>query len=154
MARGNSRVRTGGRRSRAARSAARGSGSRASLYDDVTATIIGQLEEGVFPWVRPWSKAKASLGLPRNAVTKRAYSGINVLILWGAVIEGGYPSQDWLTFRQAQAAGGCVRKGERGRTVFYADRFTPKDEREQVESGEEARSIPFLKRFTVFNGAP
>lgn len=153
MARGNSKVRAGGRRSRAARSAARGGGSRASLYDEVTATIIGQLEEGVFPWARPWSKAKASLGLPRNAVTKRAYSGINVLILWGAVIEGGYPSQDWLTFRQAQAAGGCVRKGERGRTVFYADRFTPKDEREQVESGEEARSIPFLKRFTVFNAA-
>lgn len=153
MARGNSKVRAGGKRSRAARSAVRGDGSRASLYDEVTATIIGQLEEGVFPWVRPWSKAKASLGLPRNAVTKRAYSGINVLILWGAVIEGGYPSQDWLTFRQAQAAGGCVRKGERGRTVFYADRFIPKGEREQVESGEEARSIPFLKRFTVFNAA-
>lgn len=153
MARGNSKVRTGGKRSRAARSAARWDGSRASLYEEVTATIITQLEEGVFPWVRPWSKAKASLGLPRNAVTKRAYSGINILVLWGAVIEGGYPSQDWLTFRQAQAAGGCVRKGERGRTVFYADRFTPKDEREQVESGEEARSIPFLKRFTVFNAA-
>lgn len=153
MARENSKGRAGGKRSRAARSAVRGDGSRASLYDEVTATIIGQLEEGVFPWVRPWSKAKASLGLPRNAVTKRAYSGINVLILWGAVIEGGYPSQDWLTFRQAQAVGGSVRKGERGRTVFYADRFTPKDEREQVESGEEARSIPFLKRFTVFNAA-
>ena len=96
MARGNSKVRAGGKRSRAARSAVRGDGSRASLYDEVTATIITQLEEGVFPWVRPWSKAKASLGLPRNAVTKRAYSGINVLILWGAVVEGGYPSQDWL----------------------------------------------------------
>jgi len=158
MARGNSKGSAGGRRSRAARSAARGDGSRASLYDEVTATIISQLEEGVFPWVRPWSKAKASLGLPRNVVTKRAYSGINILVLWGAVIEGGYPSQDWLTFRQAQAAGGCVRKGERGRTVFYADRFTPKDTdkgqgREQGESGEEARSIPFLKRFTVFNAA-
>lgn len=158
MARGNSKVRDGGRRSRAARNAARGDDSRASLYDEVTATIITQLEEGVYPWVRPWSTAKASLGLPRNAVTKRAYSGINVLILWGAVIEGGYPSQDWLTFRQAQAIGGCVRKGERGRTVFYADRFTPKDAdaghgREQVESGVEARSIPFLKRFTVFNAA-
>ena len=153
MARGNSKVRAGGKRSRAARSAVRGDGSRASLYDEVTATIITQLEEGVFPWVRPWSKAKASLGLPRNAVTKRAYSGINVLILWGAVVEGGYPSQDWLTFRQAQAAGGCVRKGERGRTVFYADRFIPKGEREQVESSDEARSIPFLKRFTVFNAA-
>ena len=92
MARGKSKVRGGGRRSRAARSAARGGGSRASIYDEVTATIISQLEEGVFPWVRPWSKAKASLGLPRNAVTKRAYSGINILVLWGAVIEGGYPS--------------------------------------------------------------
>jgi len=158
MARKVSKGRAGGRRRGAARSAARGNGSRASLYDEVTQAIISQLEDGVFPWVRPWSKAKASLGLPCNAVTKRAYSGINVLVLWGAVIEGGYPSQDWLTFRQALAAGGCVRKGERGRTVFYADRFTPKDEsdaqgREQVESGEEARSIPFLKRFTVFNAA-
>ncbi len=153
MARGKSKVRAGGGRVKAARSAARGNSSRASLYDEVTATIIGQLEEGVFPWVRPWSKAKASLGLPRNAVTKRPYSGINILVLWGAVIEGGYPSQDWLTFRQALAVGGCVRKGERGRTVFYADRFVPKDEREQVESGEEARAIPFLKRFTVFNAA-
>ena len=158
MARGKSKVRNDGRRGRAARSAARGERSRASLYDEVTATIIGQLEEGVFPWVRPWSKAKAAPGLPHNAVTKRPYSGINILVLWGAVIEGGYPSQDWLTFRQALAAGGCVRKGERGRTLFYADRFTPKDAddghgREQVESGEEVRSIPFLKRFTVFNAA-
>lgn len=158
MARKVSKGRACGRRRGAARGAARGNGSRASLYDEVTQTIITQLEDGVFPWVRPWSKAKASPGLPRNAVTKRAYSGINVLVLWGAVIEGGYPSQDWLTFRQALAAGGCVRKGERGRTVFYADRFTPKNDRdgqgrEQVESGEEARSIPFLKRFTVFNAA-
>jgi len=158
MARENSRFGAGGRPRKAARSAARADGSRASLYDEVTATIIGQLEEGVFPWVRPWSKAKAAAGLPRNAVTGRAYSGINVLVLWGAVIEGGYPSQDWLTFRQAQAAGGCVRKGERGRTVFYADRFVPRDAREgqdggQGESGEEARAVPFLKRFTVFNAA-
>lgn len=149
MARGVSKGSAGGKRRRAAR----GEVPRASLYDEVTANIIEQLEAGVFPWVRPWSKAKASLGLPRNAVSKRPYSGINILVLWGAVIEGGYASQDWLTFRQAQAAGGCVRKGERGRTVFYADRFTPKDEREQVETGEAARSIPFLKRFTVFNAA-
>ena len=110
----------------------------------------------MFPWVRPWSKALAAPGLPRNAVTGRAYSGINVLILWGAVIESGYPSQDWLTFRQALAAGGSVRKGERGRTVFYADRFVPKGEREggvSSEHGEEPRGIAFLKRFTVFNVA-
>ena len=151
----------GGRQ--AERSAARADeSSRASLYDEVTATIIAQLEAGVFPWVQPWSSAAAGIGLPRNAVSGRPYSGINVLILWGAVIEGGFPSQDWLTFRQALAAGGCVRKGERRRTVFYADRFTPKTDKAQGyehgrEHGDDAggavRTVPFLKRFTVFNVA-
>src|SRR3546814_14306099 len=42
------------------------------------------------------------------------------------------------------AAGGCVRKGERGHTIFYADRFTPDDGREGGEGAEgEPRSIPF-----------
>lgn len=162
MARGNSRCGAGGRRKKTARGAARAQGSRASFYDEITATIIEQMEEGIFPWVRPWSKAEASPGLPRNAVSGRAYSGINVLILWGAVIEGGYPSQDWLTFRQAQTAGGCVRKGERGLTVFYADRFVPREASDgrtgepavkQREGTEEVQAIPFLKRFTVFNAA-
>lgn len=155
MARGHGKGSAGGKRGRAARGAGAGE-ARGSLYEEVTASIISQLEAGVFPWVRPWSKALAAPGLPRNAVTGRAYSGINVLILWGAVIEGGCPSQDWLTFRQAIAAGGCVRKGERGRTVFYADRFVPKAERkgsESSEHGEEPRGIAFLKRFTVFNVA-
>ena len=131
---------------------------RGSLYDEVTAKIIAQLEAGVFPWAQPWSAAAALPGLPRNAVSGRAYSGVNVLILWGAVIDGCYPSQDWLTFRQALAAGGCVRKGERGETVFYADRFTPDNGRDQSEGGSDSegdahRSIPFLKRFVVFNAA-
>ena len=153
MARGVRKTGFGGKGREAARSAAgAGEPPRASLYDEVTGTIIAQLEAGVFPWVQPWSSAAAGIGLPRNAVSGRAYSGINVLILWGAVIEGGFASQDWFTFRQALAAGGCVRKGERGRTVFYADRFTPKEGREQVAADSDAvRAIPFLKRFTVFN---
>lgn len=131
-----------------------GAASRVSLYDEVTAKIIAQLEAGCFPWAQPWSSAAAVPTLPRNAVSGRPYSGINVLILWGAAFEGCYPSQDWLTFRQALAAGGCVRKGVRGHTVFYADRFTPDGERESGEVPEgEPRSIPFLKRFVVFNAA-
>ena len=142
-----SRARHGG-------SAEGGATSRVSLYDEVTAKIIAQLEAGCFPWAQPWSSAAAVPGLPRNAVSGRPYSGVNVLILWGAVIEGCYPSQDWLTFRQALAAGGCVRKGERGHTIFYADRFTPDCEREGGKTPEgEPRSIPFLKRFVVFNAA-
>jgi antirestriction protein ArdC len=167
-----------GTRGSAERAAARAASEpRVSLYDEVTSRIIAELEGGRVPWAQPWSKAAAggaAPGLPRNALTGRAYSGINVLILWGALWaratpEGGpaaYSSHGWLTFRQAIEAGGCVRKGERGTTVVYADRFTPEAERARAaESGEGEgdksslrgsdgrpnRSIAFLKRFTVFN---
>ncbi len=135
---------------------ARAGQDRASLYDEITGKIISELEAGRVPWVQPWGTAavKAPLAMPRNAATGRQYSGINVLILWGAVIEHGFPSQSWLTFRQALALGGNIRKGERGTTVVYADRFVPDDEKRRArETGEEAQAIPFLKRFTVFNAA-
>ncbi len=135
---------------------ARPGGARSNLYDDITDKIIAELEEGRLPWVQPWgtAAAKAPLAMPRNAATARQYSGINVLILWGAVVQHGYPTQHWLTFRQALSLGGNVRKGERGTTVVYADRFTPEDEKRRArETGEEPGRIPFLKRFTVFNAA-
>jgi antirestriction protein ArdC len=70
------------------------------------------------------------------------------------MIDGDFPSQSWLTFKQAQGAGGCVRKGERGTTVVYADRFTPEAEKAKAaETGEAAKAVPFLKRFVVFNVA-
>ena len=96
--------------------AARKSGPRTNLYDDITDKIIAELEDGRLPWVQPWgtAAAEAPLAMPRNASTGRQYSGINVLILWGAVIQQGYPTQHWLTFRQALSIGGNVRKGERG----------------------------------------
>ena len=146
-----------GGRSHAAEARIDPQSSRLSLYDEVTAKIIAELEAGRFPWVQPWGRpdgGAASPGLPRNALTGRLYSGVNVLILWSAVIEQGWPSQGWLTFRQALAAGGSVRKGERGTTVVYADRFTPEAEKARArDEGGEARAIPFLKRFTVFNVA-
>ena len=128
---------------------------RANLYDEITGRIIAELEAGRFPWVQPWgTSANAPLGLPKNASTGRNYSGINILILWGAVVQHGFAGQGWLTYRQAAALGGNVRKGERGTTVVYADRFVPEDEKRRArEAGEEAQAIPFLKRFTVFNTA-
>jgi antirestriction protein ArdC len=127
--------------------------TRGNLYDDVTQRIVSELEAGRLPWVQPWGKSgSAGPGLPRNALTGRLYSGVNILILWGAVIEQGFPSQSWLTFRQAQEAGGCVRKGEHGQWVVYADRFTPEAEKERAaRDGGDARAVSFLKRFTVFN---
>ena len=133
---------------------ARAGQDRASLYSEITDKIIAELEAGRLPWVQPWgaSGAGATVGLPKNAATGRRYSGINVLILWGTVIERGYSGQAWLTFRQALGLGGNVREGERGTTVVYADRFMPEAERERADrDGDEPSAIPFLKRFNVFN---
>ena len=125
-----------------------------TLHDAVTARIIAELEQGRFPWVQPWASSSGGtpLGLPQNASTGRTYSGINILLLWSAAIEQGRPSQRWLTFKQALALGGNVRKGEKGTTVVYADTFVPKAEQEKAAgSGQEARRVGFLKRFTVFH---
>ena len=133
---------------------ARAGQDRTSLYAEITDKIIAEMEAGCVPWVQPWGTAavKAPLSMPKNAATGRGYSGINVLILWGAVIERGFVGQSWLTFRQALSLGGNVRKGERGTTVVYADRFTPEEERRRAErDGSEPGAIAFLKRFTVFN---
>ncbi|MEC3947573.1 ArdC family protein [Sphingobium sp. HWE2-09] len=123
-----------------------------TLYVEVTERVIAELEQGRLPWVQPWDSAKAAIGLPRNAGTGRRYSGINVLILWSRLFEKGYGAQRWLTYRQARALGGHVRRGEEGTTVCYADRFTPRSEEDQArDEGREARQVAFLKRFTVFN---
>ena len=135
-------------------STSRSAADRTNLYDEITSKIIAELEAGRLPWVPPWgsSAVAAPLAMPKNAATGRAYSGINILILWGAVVARGFSCQSWLTFRQALSLGGNVRKGERGTTVVYADRFVPDDERRRArETGEEAQAIPFLKRFTVFS---
>ena len=132
----------------------RGGNDHASLYTEITNKIVAELEGDRIPWVQPWGTPviKAPLAMPRNAATRREYSGINVLILWGAVIEHGFSGQSWLTFRQALGLGGHVRKAERGTTVVYADRFTPEGERRRAaEANEEPGTIPFLKRFTIRN---
>lgn len=84
---------------------------RTSLYSEITDKIIAELEAGRVPWVQPWgtAAAKAPVAMPKNASTGRTYSGINVLLPWGAVIEHGYTGQSWLTFRQALSLGGNVR---------------------------------------------
>lgn len=128
--------------------------TKSDLYQEITNKIVNELEQGRFPWVQPWnaSHAACAVGLPKNATTHNSYSGINILILWGAVIEQGFTSQNWLTFKQAKGLGGTVRKGEHGQIICYVDRFTPKDtEQEVTKTDKDDTSIPFLKRYRVFN---
>ena len=121
--------------------------AKQDLYKQVTDRIISQLEQGTIPWRKPWSE-KASKGsiMPRNALTGRAYSGVNVLLLWAAQEDGGYPSSAWLTYKQAQSQGGTVRRSEKGTKIVFVSFI----EKEDQASGK-AKRIPFLRDFTVFN---
>ncbi len=127
---------------------------RQTIYRQVTDRIVAELEAGRVPWVQPWGRPDVAtpIGLPKNAATGKTYSGINILILWGAAIEHGRRTQVWLTFKQAKALGGSVRKGEHGASVVYADRFIPKSEQARAsQDGDDPQAVPFLKRYTVFN---
>lgn len=49
------------------------------LYAETTARIGAALEQGVAPWVKPWSTGIDTL--PMNGGTRRPYRGVNVLLL-------------------------------------------------------------------------
>lgn len=120
------------------------------VYSRITNKIITDLEEGVRPWMRPWNAehmaGKITRPLRHNGIP---YQGINVVVLWCTSVTKGYACPFWLTFKQTQALGGNVKKGEHGELVVYADRIT---RTETDAKGEETeRSIPFMKGYTVFN---
>jgi antirestriction protein ArdC len=124
--------------------------SRPDIYSRVTNTIIADLENGVRPWTKPWSAEHLAGEISRPMrSTGEPYSGINVILLWAESVARGFTAPIWITFRQAVALGGHVRKGEHGSTVVYADRIT------RTEAGDDGqdveRQVPFLKAYTVFN---
>ncbi|EGI25828.1 antirestriction protein [Escherichia coli TA206] len=119
--------------------------NRTDIYQTVTDSIIEALEAGVKPWSCPWKRAPGMSGLPVNYATGVAYSGMNIMLLWCSASQKGFSDSRWMTYKQAQAAGGQVRKGERGTTAIFYTTL----EKENDEGGTE--HIPMLKTFTVFN---
>ena len=121
------------------------------LYRTITDRIIAELEQGVQPWHKPWNAAHVAGPITRPLrATGEAYNGINVVMLWLTAMERGYAAPIWMTFRQAKALGGHVRKGETGTLVVYAGRIN-RIETDQDTGEEQEREIPFLKGYTVFS---
>lgn len=127
-----------------------GQGGKFDLYQTVTDKIITAIEQGVKRDGKPlWSGAGAT-GMPYNRKSGKAYSGVNVLMLWCAAMEAGFSSSAWLTYKQAGELGGHIKKGSKGVQVVYFS--TIEREYSDSETGEtEARQVGFLKSYTVFN---
>lgn len=120
---------------------------RRDVAEDVTDRILAALESGTVPWARPWSAAGIA---PTSAATGRPYRGINTWLLAVESLEHGYGSPLWLTFKQARALGGSVRKGEHGTLVVFWKLLDVT--RENATTGEpEPRKVPMMRGYYVFN---
>jgi antirestriction protein ArdC len=126
------------------------------VFEKVTNQIVAAIESGdTGEWRAPWhSDGTAALFVPTNASTGKSYKGGNVIVLWATALQREYPTGVWATFKQWQALGARVRKGERG---THCVKWTVADKKvngEVVvdENGKPRRTI-FPTAFVVFNAA-
>jgi antirestriction protein ArdC len=112
-----------------------------TAYEIVTESIIKQLESGVPPWRKPWRTET-----PANLVSTKEYRGINIFLL----ASQGYGSRYWVTYHQAQALGGTVRKGQHGSKVVFWKIGEYRRDNQETEETENHKSI-LLRYYTVFN---
>ncbi|MEM6504054.1 MAG: ArdC-like ssDNA-binding domain-containing protein [Planctomycetota bacterium] len=114
------------------------------IYQHVTDRVIQALEHGTVPWRSPVRTRGGRW--PHNIVTNREYRGINTFLLALTAMAEGYRSGGWLTFRQAQARGAHVKKGEKSTLVIFWKPHQTNDK----ESGEDI-TVPVLRHYRVFN---
>ncbi len=118
---------------------------RPDVYQQVTNLIIQQLEKGAIPWHKPWTGTKEALpALPVNYTTGNKYRGINIVLLWSALLQHDYQSSEWASFKQWSEKGEFVRKGEKGSLIIYYNTL-------EKEIENELTKIPFIKTSYVFN---
>lgn len=66
--------------------------TKLDVYSRVTSKILADLEQGVRPWVKPWSGGEAAGRIVRPLRGNgKPYQGMNIL-LWGSAFEQGFPA--------------------------------------------------------------
>jgi len=119
------------------------------VYEIITERILAQLDAGTVPWRKPWKVpggAGGGLG-PMNLKTGKAYRGINVWLL-GTL---GYGSPYWMSYKQAKALGGHVKRGEKGSTAIFW-KVGAEQEVTDPDTGKVSIRRPFMLRYyNVFN---
>ncbi|WMS45374.1 zincin-like metallopeptidase domain-containing protein (plasmid) [Acuticoccus sp. MNP-M23] len=119
------------------------------VHSHVTNAIIAAMEAGAEAWQMPWHRSGLATGRPVNIASDKAYRGINVLSLWIAAEANGYQHGLWGTYRQWQAKGAQVRKGEKSSViVFYKELERPRD-----DDPSETETVLFARASRVFNVA-
>lgn len=126
---------------------------RADIYTRITAEIIAAIEAGAGHYRMPWHHNGSAISRPTNVSSQRRYRGANVLALWIAAAAAGYASGIWGTYRQWQAAGAQVRRGEKGTAVMLWKQVASTGDEDDEDDEPSARRRVFARAFTVFNVA-
>ncbi|SKA73032.1 Antirestriction protein ArdC [Eubacterium uniforme] len=121
------------------------------------------LKENKIPWRQGWM-----IELPENADTKKAYKGLNRMILMLVSQSRNYKDNRFCTFKQAEKNGWKVKKGEKGIPIEFYSIYDVKEKKllnsdelckfkEKVSKGEmtreeyEERIKPIIRVSHVFN---
>jgi antirestriction protein ArdC len=127
--------------------------NRDDIYTRVTNQIIAAIEAGTKNFRMPWHITEADCFAPINAVSKRPYRGVNVLILWATAQSRGYAGGLWATYEQWKQLGAQVRKGEKATTVVLWKPTEPKSKKadDQSEQEDKKRRGLLARGYSVFN---
>ena len=104
------------------------------LRTQMAQQFLEALTKEQIPWKACWQQA-----LPQNAITGKAYRGVNAAYLSYAAYSKGYDDPRWCTYRQAQEKGWQVRRGEESTLVEYWAYYDKKQKR--LLSWADARKL-------------
>jgi antirestriction protein ArdC len=107
-------------------------------YKDLVKKFITKLENKD---IKSWSKDWSTKGVARNYITKKPYSGINILSL---NFNNNFNENQWLTLKQINTLGGKLNKGSKAIPIFFIKKI-------QIEEDNEKRDITVVKNYNVFN---
>jgi antirestriction protein ArdC len=93
--------------------------TRQDVYTQVTSQLVAAIEADPGKPELPWRRSSGPLFMPVNALTKKAYNGVNIVSLWVAAEVRSYATPLWATYRQWQELGAQVRKGEKSSLVIF-----------------------------------
>jgi antirestriction protein ArdC len=123
--------------------------SRFDLHQTLTDQIVEAIERVSAEDFRlPWHRSGLSSIQPKNALTKNAYRGINIVALWVAAEVHGYAHYLWASYKQWQELGAQVRKGERSSLIVFFKEYETEPDPE-VEDDDGKRRV--ARHSAVFN---
>ena len=130
--------------------------SKPDLYEQVTQALISALEEGAGEYRMPWH----SLSQPVNAISHKAYRGINTLLLWAAAQKNGNmsptsgpPTGNGRKSAARSAKASAARSSSSGNSSTPVRRKRRNTRRRQRSTPTSKRSRCMARAYHVFNAA-